>query len=131
MWGVSEHTLPALGLALIEEIPKRFGDHSQQFISVGDAMKAELEELMGENGVMLLPTHPLIAPKHNEPLRKPFNFALTAIINALELCGTQVSVYKCVCGNELFMVLNPPIGSYGHVQGRSSPGIPGNLPLAS
>jgi hypothetical protein len=52
--------------------------------------------LIGEGGVMLFPSHSRTAPKHHQPILSPFDFAFTAVLNALELPVTQV--YICLFG---------------------------------
>lgn len=49
-----------------------------------------LKRLLGDNGVLLYPSHPTLAPYHNEPLFRPLNFTYTAIFNALGFPVTQV-----------------------------------------
>lgn len=46
------------------------------------------QDMLGENGVFLYPTHPTAAPMHNETYVKPFNFSYTGIINVLGLPAT-------------------------------------------
>lgn len=46
------------------------------------------QDILGEDGVFLYPTHPTAAPLHHEPLIKAFNFSYTAIINVLGLPAT-------------------------------------------
>lgn len=48
------------------------------------------KELLGDDGVLFVPTHPTPALYHNQPLTKPFNAAYTAIFNVLGLPITQV-----------------------------------------
>ncbi|KAG8144491.1 hypothetical protein E2320_012997 [Naja naja] len=57
--------------------------------SMAQSLQAEVVELLGENGVLLYPSHPVLAPKHHAPLGMPFNFAYTAIFNILGLPVTQ------------------------------------------
>lgn len=54
-----------------------------------EALKKEMDDLLGQNGVLLYPTHPTPAPYHNEPLLKPFNFAYTGIVNVMGLPATH------------------------------------------
>ena len=49
-----------------------------------------LKELLGDDGVLLVPPHPTAALYHNQPLTKPLNAAYTAIFNILGLPITQV-----------------------------------------
>ena len=45
---------------------------------------------LGENGVLLYPSHPTPAPYHGQPIVKTFNFSYTAIFNVLGNPVTQV-----------------------------------------
>lgn len=48
-----------------------------------------LKEKLGSTGVLLLPTHPRVAPKHRQPYRSPFDFLMTGIFNALGYPATS------------------------------------------
>ncbi len=52
-------------------------------------LKNEFELLLGDDGVLLFPTHPTAAPYHNQPLLRVANFAYTGVINMLGLPATQ------------------------------------------
>lgn len=49
-----------------------------------------MQELLGDDGVLLVPPHPTPALYHNQPLTKPLNAAYTAIFNVLGFPVTQV-----------------------------------------
>ena len=55
-----------------------------------DRLISELEALLGDDGVLIYPSHPTPAPYHGQPLVKPFNFSYTAVFNALGNPVTQV-----------------------------------------
>ena len=86
----SEHTLPAIGLALLESGAALMPSRTQRFVAKGKELQAELEELIGPNGVMLYPSYTSPAPRHHVPLFPPFNWVYTAIFNVAELPVTQV-----------------------------------------
>jgi len=57
--GKSSHTLPALGLAWIEKFPEIIAPaRFQASIKKGLEMRKEIQELLGEDGILLYPTHP-------------------------------------------------------------------------
>ncbi len=88
--GSSEHTLPAILLGLVENLGKLTPKRNQRFLSLTEQVKQEVHEVLGEDGVMLYPSHPVVAPRHQEPLKKPFRWAYTGLFNALGLCATQI-----------------------------------------
>ena len=49
-----------------------------------------MNSLLGEDGVLLYPSHPTPAPYHGQALVRTFNFAYTGIFNILGLPVTQV-----------------------------------------
>ncbi|XP_073429162.1 fatty-acid amide hydrolase 2 [Dendrobates tinctorius] len=89
VFGLSQHTLPAIGLALTEKLANLNPEGSAKMIQKAKHLKEEITSLLGDDGILLYPSHPKIAPKHNEPLAMPFNFAYTGIFNVLGLPVTQ------------------------------------------
>lgn len=89
-----DYTLPALGASLLETVSRRFEknlkDSHEASLEKAKDLKDRMNNLLGENAVLILPVHPRVAPKHNTPILRPFDFALTGIFNALELPGTSV-----------------------------------------
>jgi fatty acid amide hydrolase 2 len=86
----SDHTLPSIVMAMIERIPEWTPARTAAMIEKGKALRKELVDLIGPNGVMLYPSHQYPAPVHNRPLLTPFHFAYTGILNVMELPVTQV-----------------------------------------
>ena len=62
----------------------------QKFLKMCDKLSAELEEVLGEHGVLLYPSHSTPAPYRGQPLVKNANFSYTAIFNVLGNPVTQV-----------------------------------------
>jgi fatty acid amide hydrolase 2 len=87
--GRSAHTLPALGLAMLERWPDLLPSRGRKYVALGAALREELLSLVGD-GVLFYPSFPTVAPRHNQPLRSPFAFAYTGILNVMELPATQV-----------------------------------------
>ncbi|KAK3580690.1 hypothetical protein CHS0354_017971 [Potamilus streckersoni] len=86
----SNHTLPAIGLGLVEKLDFLLEGSNRKALDTLKRLKKELQDMLGDNGILLYPTHPKLAPYHNQPLFYPLNFAYTAIFNALGLPVTQV-----------------------------------------
>ncbi|XP_077977656.1 fatty-acid amide hydrolase 2-like [Glandiceps talaboti] len=88
---LSNHTLPSIGLALGEKLevlmPK---SEREKLCRSSDKLRADIEELLGDDGILLYPSHPKVAPFHNSPITTPFNFAYTGIFNILGFPITQV-----------------------------------------
>eukprot|EP01012_Entosiphon_sulcatum_P028636 TRINITY_DN3469_c0_g1_i1.p1 TRINITY_DN3469_c0_g1~~TRINITY_DN3469_c0_g1_i1.p1 ORF type:complete len:558 (-),score=64.36 TRINITY_DN3469_c0_g1_i1:43-1695(-) len=94
--GKSTHTLPAIGLALVEELPSRIAPaRNQAMLAKVGVVREELERLLGSDGVLLFPGQPQTALRHHHPLRPRylFSFAYTALFNVLGLPATL-----CPCG---------------------------------
>ncbi|XP_007422714.2 fatty-acid amide hydrolase 2 [Python bivittatus] len=85
----SSHTLPAIALGMTEKFTNYNSKVTAKLASMAQSLRAEMVELLGEDGVFLYPSHPVLAPKHHMPLGMPFNFAYTAIFNILGLPVTQ------------------------------------------
>ncbi len=90
--GASEHTLPALGLALFEQIPTLFPARSRALVERGYRLRQEVRELIGPRGVLLYPPYTRVAPRHGAALATTFDWVFTAIFNVLELPVTAVPI---------------------------------------
>lgn len=88
--GRSPHTVAALGLAVLEELPKLMPSRASEAVEVGRALQRELEEALGDDGVLLFPPHAVPAPKHVVSLVPPLRWGYTSVWNVLELPSTAV-----------------------------------------
>ena len=88
--GRSPHTLPAIGLGLLESVEGLSPGRSARWMRRGLALKREISDLLGDDGLLLYPPYTRPAPRHHTPLLPPFQWVYTAIFNALELPVTQV-----------------------------------------
>lgn len=89
MFGQSKHTIPGLALCLLETVDKGGKARKQQLLDNVQALRAKIKDQLGDDGVLLYPSHPTLAPYHCQPLFRPFNFAYTAFFNMLGLPVTQ------------------------------------------
>ncbi|HET6585944.1 MAG TPA: amidase [Nannocystaceae bacterium] len=88
--GRSHHTLPALVIVGLEQLAARMPGQVEKAVAQGKALQAELEELLGKNGVMLHPPYSSPAPRHYRPMLRPFDFVCTGLFNVLEFPSTVV-----------------------------------------
>lgn len=89
--GCSGNTLIAIVTSLFDYSGPEFGSAKyQHFLKVRDDLENTFKNILGDNGVLLFPTHPTTAPYHNEPLFKAMNFSYTAIINCLGFPSTTI-----------------------------------------
>ena len=85
----SPHTLPAIGLAMLERIGDVAPRRVARAVELAGVLERQIIDAIGD-GVMLYPSFPTPAPRHYHPLRSPFQFVYTAIINVMQLPATQV-----------------------------------------
>lgn len=88
--GRSDHTLPAIGLALAEKVPKLLGETTTAAVEAATKLRRTLDDTIGPTGVLLFPSYPRQAPRHGTPLLWPIQWAYTAVLNVMELPATQV-----------------------------------------
>jgi fatty acid amide hydrolase 2 len=70
----NKHTLPAIGLGLLEAVPRLFPQQSQKFIAMGKKLREEVQEILGSDGILIMPTYTSPAPKHHLALIPPTNW---------------------------------------------------------
>lgn len=86
--GQSDYTLAAiLQLANNDVLPK---ENTEWAETVTKQLKEKILEKLGDNGVLLFPSHPLPAVYHYSSYLRPYNFLYWAIFNVLMLPVTQV-----------------------------------------
>lgn len=92
-FGMSEHTLPTLGLGLLEKLPiNDNGETREDFEAELNHLRSEFEKLLGTDGVLIFPSFPSIAPYHNQALlTNPLDWAVYfGYINSIGLPSTQI-----------------------------------------
>jgi fatty acid amide hydrolase 2 len=83
----STHTLPAIGLCILEALPNKY---NTRFHKLAHKFFDEIQSLLGDDGVLFFPTFPQSAPYHGWPLiMNTFDYIYCGIINALGLPSTQ------------------------------------------
>lgn len=88
----SNHTLPSLGLAVVDRIIRKFNLANENVRQKGFELKKQIKEVLKGEAIMIFPTLPQPAPRHG-PIPLLFRFAdagATGIMNVLEFPATAV-----------------------------------------
>ena len=91
--GYSKYHYVTLAVAGIEQIraplPSCLPDVASNFVQMGVKLREQIQTLLGEDGILLYPSHPNTALSHHRPSLAPLNFSYTSIFNVLHLPVTQ------------------------------------------
>ena len=66
---LSKHTLPALGLGLLEKGVSTASKEHHHYLQLADQLKRRLNQILGANGVLIYPSHSTPAPYHSQGLK--------------------------------------------------------------
>lgn len=88
----SKYTFPGLATAFVERLTSNSkNDHIHVLKLVGRKIQ-DMNSLLKENAVLIMPSFPTVAPKHYRAILGPFDFMYTAIFNALQMPATSAHV---------------------------------------
>jgi len=87
-----DHTIPGIALAWLESVPFLTSPGDDTIVDRMGELRAAVDALLGDNGVILFPSYTRAAPRHLAPLFTPIDWTYTAIVNVLELPATQIPV---------------------------------------
>ncbi|XP_068753196.1 fatty-acid amide hydrolase 2-A-like [Montipora capricornis] len=79
-------TMTMLGMASLHQ---SFPGALSKFVKKGTQMREEIQDLLGNDGVLLLPSYPHTARPHQRCLLAPLNFSFSGIFNVMSLPVTQ------------------------------------------
>lgn len=96
--GQPRHSVPALGLAFIEDLLKLTPRANARYAAMGIELRDEIEAKLGHNGALLAPVYTSVAPLHGRPLLSPWDWIYAGIYNALRLPATAVPLGKNEAG---------------------------------
>lgn len=85
-----DYTTTSLFLVLMDKLLRPSKRESDKMLKSLEVLDVKLQELMGDNGVLIAPSYGRIAPRHYTPLLTPVAFTYTSVFNALEYPVTQV-----------------------------------------
>ncbi|PRD39575.1 UNVERIFIED_CONTAM: Fatty-acid amide hydrolase 2 [Trichonephila clavipes] len=86
----SQHTFPLVLLTLFERLPELTPRRTAKLRAQALTLKRQLEDALRDDGILVTPPYPTVAPKHYHALLPPFNFVNCAVFNALSLPATSV-----------------------------------------
>lgn len=90
------YTIPALGTVLLERFQRGYGRQLEEgqtnTLRRLQQLKGKLNHLLGEKNILIMPGHPRPAPLHRGTYLRPFDFAYTGVLNALEMPATSVPI---------------------------------------
>ncbi len=89
---MSKHTLPAIIFCIAEDITSFFHSRIKKIENMLEELKAEIEDELGDFGIMLYPVYSRPAPHHYTPILTLFDWVYTAIINVLGFPSTAVPI---------------------------------------
>jgi fatty acid amide hydrolase 2 len=90
LFGRSKHTIPPLVVSIAEDFPLFMPRDRQPMVRAMLELRAHLNDLLADDGVLLLPTYAVVAPRHAASLLRPFLWSLPGLFNLLGLPATQV-----------------------------------------
>jgi fatty acid amide hydrolase 2 len=76
---------PALLFCALERVGRRDEPAIRRVLDEADALGRAFDTLLGDDGVLISPVHPRVAPRHHEPAVFGFGFLHTAIYNVLRV----------------------------------------------
>jgi fatty acid amide hydrolase 2 len=88
--GRSRFTMPGVLLCMLERMPHLMSGRTKKMAALGAELRTEIESMIGDDGILLKPSYPSVAPKHHRALLPPFKWIYTGIFNVLEMPVTQV-----------------------------------------
>jgi len=87
---VSEHNMNSIMATTLEKFSPACGSKGNKLLIKRAAdLRKKFNDIVGDNGILLLPTHPEPAPKHFTTLLKVFNVSYTSVTTVLQAPITQ------------------------------------------
>lgn len=85
--GQSEYTMASIFSLIDTILPK---EKAEKMKAITEELNQEIEDLLGDDGVLIYPSYTSPAPFHYAPLVQIYNFSYWCIMNVLHLPATQV-----------------------------------------
>lgn len=86
--GRRSYTFPSLLTAFVDRYMSDKDMMKDVYLKDLEALRKNLQTVLGENSILIMPPHPRQAPKHHTTYARPFDFAFTGVINGLGFPAT-------------------------------------------
>lgn len=87
----SDHNMSSILVSALDQFTPASGSRESRSLSQQAAeLRKRLNELLGDDGILMVPTHPEPAPAHHTTFLKVFNVAYTSVTTVLQAPITQV-----------------------------------------
>lgn len=93
--GTSHHTGASLMVIFGDRYVRPSARTQQRLRDAGERLADELDQVLGEDGLLVLPTFPRLAPHHGGTLIHPFDIAYTGVFNITEHPVTAAPTGLC------------------------------------
>lgn len=91
IFGKSHHTIFSIFLVIMNKLEPVYGSPKHtRYVEERNRLRSKIQDLLGDNGVLIYPTQPSCALYHYETLFRPYNISYTAIFNCLGFPVTSV-----------------------------------------
>jgi fatty acid amide hydrolase 2 len=89
--GRGDHTFPVLITAALERLNRHMPEaHIRKAVQAARALREEMKGILGDDGILLHPPHPRVAPRHGSTVGRAWVLTPAAVFNLLGLPVTEV-----------------------------------------
>lgn len=88
--GTYDHTLPAVGLGILEQTVRLVPSRAQRLVKCGERLRRRLNALLGDYGILVVPSLLCPAPRHHENILRIMSSGQTGIFNVTQLPATAI-----------------------------------------
>ncbi len=89
--GRGDHTLPVLITAALERLNRHMPEaRIRKAVEAARALREEMKGILGDDGILLHPPHPRVAPRHGGTVGRAWVLTPAAVFNLLGLPVTEV-----------------------------------------
>lgn len=90
VFNASDHNVSSILATTLDKLSPSYGSKGNKILTEqANELRRKFNELLGEDGILLVPTHPEPAPKHHTTILKVFNVSYTSVTTVLQAPITQ------------------------------------------